>query len=197
MATDLFMITNTKLSGNENTETWENILSELKKLKLSNTRFINDKHQLEYHTGDWEYEINDTITPPNVDFWGPFVFSPTLYKNISVIFTIYKYRNLYEFYEFEWLDNFRSELFQILKVIGGTEVIYLADNGCDKLSTYLELMAWEDVSYEVIKEKMIEQFGLPKTDYSKLSFPMLDYSNITEFVLDDFQDLKDKSSIPD
>lgn len=51
-----------------------------------------------------------------------------------------------------------------MKIIGGTEVIYLADNACDKLSTYLECMAWENVPYEDIKEKMLQEFGQPLTD---------------------------------
>ncbi|MFV0505772.1 MAG: hypothetical protein ACK5L5_03540 [Bacteroidales bacterium] len=37
---------------------------------------------------------------------------------------------------------------------------------------------------------MIKEFGQPATDYSKLDSDKLDYDEITEFILDDFADLK-------
>lgn len=103
---------------------------------------------------------------------------------------IYKYRLLYEIYEFDWFASFRNDLYNIVKIIGGTEVIYLADNACDKLSRYLECMAWENFPYEEIKQKMIQEFGHPVTDYSKLNYDTLTYRKIEEFFLDDFSDLK-------
>jgi len=154
---------------------------------MDTTSFINADNEIIKETGDWDYEVEeDPEYPFNVDFSGPFHIQPCLYKNIGVIYTIYKYRLLYEMPEVYFLNSFRKDLFNILKIIEGTEVIYLADNACNKLSTYLELMAWENVPYEDIKEKMIKEFGKPITDYAHLNFNKLSYSKINEFFLDDF-----------
>ncbi|MDX2190323.1 MAG: hypothetical protein SFY32_10695, partial [Bacteroidota bacterium] len=145
-------------------------------------------------TGDWSYRIHyDKSDPFNVDYEGPFHIQPQLFSDIGILSTIYKYRLLYEIYEFDWFDSFRLDIFNIIKIIGGTEVIYLADNSCDKLGFYFECMALENVPYEEIKKQMIIELGQPVTNYSKLNFDSLNYRNITEFFLDDFADLKLKS----
>lgn len=192
MSTTLYLITNSKLSGKESHKDWEQIVHELNQLNMDTTSYLNAQNERVKEHGDWSYRIEDKDEdfPFNVDFNGPFHIQPTLYTNIGVIFTIYKYRFLYEIYGFDWLDSFRNDLYNIVKIIGGTEVIFLADNGCDKLSTFLEGMAWENHPYEDIKEKMTEAFGQPVTDYSKLNFDTLTYSKINEFFLDDFSDLK-------
>ena len=90
----------------------------------------------------------------------------------------------------EELDSFRLSVFNVVKAIGGTEVIYLADNACDKLSSYLELRAFENVPYEDIKRDMIAVFGPAKRDYSLLNEDLLNYESINEFFIDDFEDLR-------
>ena len=74
--------------------------------------------------------------------------------------------------------------------MGGTEIIYVADNSCNKLGFYLECMAMENIPYEDIKARMISELGNPVTKYSDLDYSKLTYANITEFFLDDFKDLK-------
>ncbi len=190
MATSLYIITNSKLTGNETESDWKSIVKKLNDLNFGTISIVNAEGQIIKKNGNWDFEVEkDEDTPFNVDFFGPFHIQPCLYKNIGIIYTIYKYRLLYEIYEYDWFSKFRLELFKIISIIGGTEVIYLADNGCNKLSAYLELMACDNIPYEVIKEKMINELGNPITDYSKLEYAKLKYSNITEFFLDDFKDL--------
>ena len=185
MATTLCAITNSKLTGTETHQDWDRIVHELNQFQ-----FTDEKKELI----NWGYEIipedKELDIFFEVNFYGDFYIQPSLYTNIGILITFNKYRYLYEVYELGWLERFRKNMYNIIKTIGGTEIIYLADCGCDKLSTYLECMAWENIPYEVIKEKMIQEFGQPKTDYSQLKYETLTYSNITEFFLDDFKDLK-------
>lgn len=192
MATNLYLITNSKLTGKETKKDWERILNELEQLQMNTTTYSNINNEIIREEGSWDYEIEleEKDYPFNIYFNGPFDIKPNLYSNIGVIVTIYKYRLLYENYEVDWFGNFRRKLYNIMKVMGGTEVIYLANNSCDKLSTYLEVMAWSNVPYNEIKEKMIQEFGQPVTDYSKLNFQTLTYEKIDQFFLDDFNDLK-------
>ncbi|NLA24193.1 MAG: hypothetical protein GX879_04425 [Bacteroidales bacterium] len=197
MATRLYLITNSKLTGKETKNDWERIVCKLSELPMDTTSYINAKYEIIKEYGSWSYEIEleREAQPFNVNFGGPFHIQPNLHSNIGIIYTIYKYRFLYEIYNFDLFESFRNDLYNIVKIIKGTEVIYLADDVCDKLSTYLECMAWENVPYEEIKQKMIQEFGQPVTDYSKLNFNKLNYKKITEFFLDDFSDLKLKDNI--
>jgi len=199
MATSLYLITNSKLTGKETQKDWDRIVHELTQLQMNTTSYINAKNEIIKEYGNWSYELEleEEGIPIIVDFHGPFHIQPMLYSNIGVIYTIYKYRFLYEVYGSDWFESFRSDLYRIVKIIGGTEVIYLADNGCDKLATYLECMAWEDLPYEEIKQKMLQEFGQPVTDYSKLNYDTLTYRKIDEFFLDDFSDLKMKEKNSD
>lgn len=191
MGTSLYLITNTKLSGNETKKDWELLLQKLKSLKLETTSYVAANNQILKGYGDWEYKINNYEDEPfSVEFTGPFSIEPELYTNLGIIDTIYRYNVLYKLSDLDWFKSYRKDLYNIIKIIGGTEVIYLADNACDKLNDYLGDMAWEDVPYEVIKNKMIQDLGTPVTDYSKLNYDKLNYRNITEFFLDDFSDIK-------
>lgn len=194
MGTSLHLITNSRLTGKETQKDWDKIVNELNQLKMDTTSYVNANNEIIKEYGHWDYEIEveEEDLPFNVDFCGPFHIQPRLYSKIGVIYTIYKYRLLYEIYDFDWFASFRNDLYNIVKIIGGTEVIYLADNACNKLSTYLECMAWENVPYEEIKQKMLQEFGQPVTDYSKLNYDTLTYQKIEEFFLDDFSDLKQK-----
>ena len=193
MSTSLYLITNSKLSGNETEKDWEKMVSELSQLNLQTTSYVNENNHIIEQYGDWSYRIDNFEDDPFcVDFEGPFPIQPSLYSNIGIISTIYRYRLLYEFYGYDMHYEFRKELFDIVSIIGGTEVIYLADNACDKLCNYLECMAEENFPYEIIKQKMIEELGNPVTDYSKLDYDKLSYWKINEFFLDDFSDFKTK-----
>jgi len=195
MSTSLYLITNTKLTGNETKKDWDLILEKLKQLNFETTSYTNANFETIKETGDWRYEFDGNEAdgfPFHVEFLGPFAFFPSIYSNIGVIDTIYRYSVLYDFvyYGLDWFDSYRKNLYEIVKIMGGTEVIYLADNICVKLSYYLDCMALENVAYEEIKQKMIEEMGLPITDYTKLNRQTFSYETVNEFFLDDFADLK-------
>ncbi len=206
MATDLYLISNISTSKEDVLAKKEFYLKELKKLKLVRiSDFIDGKYR--EREGDWEYELPNQYDEPEdleqfpemvekelLSFNSPFVFNIRVYENCLELTTIYKYRYLYEdkyrgssMYE-ESLLEFRKNIFDIITVFGGTEIIYLADNACDKLSTYLELMAWEGVSYTEIKQKMLLEDKPFVNDYNTLKLENLRYSKITEYVFDDFKD---------
>lgn len=195
MATSLYMITNAKLTGKETQKDWQRIVAELQNLQMDTISYFNADNEYIQQKGHWEYQIESEIDrklPFCVDFYGPYYITPRLYTNIGILDTIYRYELLYRIYNSDWFDEFRTDIYNIITIIGGTEVIYLADNACYKLATYLERMAWENVPYEDIKMKMIEELGAPVREYSQLNYDTLSYSNIKEFFLDDFRDLKNK-----
>ena len=194
MGTDLFILTNCKLRGNEPTDYFDDILRKLKDLKLKRTFHTNAQGERIQQHGDWTYRTEaaqpENDLPFRVEFEGPFSFEPVLYTNVGVVFSSYRYSALYKLYELNRLDSFRKELFGVITCIGGTEAVYVADNSCDKLSGYLENMAQENVPYEEIKSRMIGDLGEPVTDYSQLQSNLLNYRKITEFVFDDFANLQ-------
>lgn len=193
MGTSLILITDSDLTGKETQKDWERIVDELEQLQLDTISYVNAKNEIIKEHGNWSFEIEEEGNYPfNVNFVGPFPILPTLYSNIGLIYTIYRYNLLYENHSLDWFESFRNDLYNIVKIIGGTEVIYLADNACDKLSIFSEGMAVENAPYEDIKAKMLQEFGQAVKDYSKLYYDKLSYQKIDEFFLDDFSDLKMK-----
>ena len=207
MATDLYLISNISNNKEDVLAKKEFYLKKLKKLKLVHISDFRDGKYRE-REGEWEYELPNQYDEPEdleqfpemvekelLSFNSPFVFNIRVYENCLELTTIYKYRYLYEdeyrgsgMYE-ESLLEFRKNIFDIITVFGGTEIIYLADNACDKLSTYLELMVWEGVSYSEIKQKMLLDDIPFVNDYNTLKLENLRYSKITEYVFDDFKDI--------
>lgn len=206
MATDLFIIAKIKTSKEEVMSQKDIWLQQLKDLKLEHITVIGHG-QL---TGDWEYEfpttyddVTDSIIPDVEDaqliyYSSPFVFNIRLYENCLELITIYKYNFIYgsRIGDFTYLFEFRNIILKILKIFNAEhEIIYLADNGCDKLSTFLELQVWEGVGYDDLKQNMINT-GVPFTkDYLSLDYEKLRYSNRTEYVYDDFEDIKHPENI--
>lgn len=189
MGEDLYAITNSKFTGNETKKDWDQILEKLKSLNLEKTLKV-ENDELIRMKGDWSYSINvDPELSFLVDFEGPFQFNPLIYSNIGVIGTNLNYSILYHAHKLGSFNEYRRRLYDIVRVFGGTEVIFLAYEECDQLSRILDKMAYENVPYEEIKEKMILEFGNPVTDYLKLEYEKLNFGNITEFILDDFSDL--------
>lgn len=192
MGTSLFILTNSKLNGNEREADWERIRNQLVALNWEQTSIYQNGKYIQ-ETGEWVYYLNNVASSNTVaEFEGPFNFTPDFYMNIGVIHSIYRYALLYEIHHLDWFTTFRKSVFDLVQIMGGTEVIYVADNACDKLSEYVG-MAWENTAYEQIKERMILELGIPVTDYSQLDVSKLDYRQITEFVFDDFGDLKIRS----
>jgi hypothetical protein len=190
MSTSLFAITNSKLTGKETETDFDRILAELKSLNLKHpVSFVKGKW---VEDDEWEYGRDDYDDFYSIHFNGPCCYFMDLYLNAGKIDSIYHYSDLYNFYDGKvsyYIDNFRKELFNIVKIMGGSEIIYLADNCCDKLHDYLSMLEDYNISYEEIKEKMIQELGNPIVDYKQLDIHHLNYGHITEFVLDDFSDL--------
>lgn len=191
MATDLFILTNAKFSVDEKMAYFDKITQKLKAIPLNRTKSRRKGKWVE-GKGDWSYylEKEDDMGIPYFSIWfdGPYAYFPIMFPNICYIGTIYRYSTLYRVFLDEWVDSFRKNIYNIVTAVGGTEAIFVADNACNKLDGYLQ-MAWVNTPYETIKAEMIEEFGKPVTDYSLLDFNKLDYRNITEFILDDFNDL--------
>lgn len=181
MSTSLYIITNSHQSEERDFSFWNDILKRLGNLDVKDNFYQEQKK--------WSYGFEkdrDCIV-----FNGSCIFSPEFYSQVGVISTPLNYSYLYKVLSADSsiLSDFRSLLYQVIKIMGGTEVIFLADNANNRLCKYLEDMAEANFPYEKIKGALIKEFGAPITDYKKLDFEKLDYSNITEFVLDDFRDL--------
>lgn len=196
MSTLLHAITNVTLDLKQPEKTAGIILKQLKELNFDKTSYINAKGETIKENNDWTYEIEDDpeYPPLNIDFHGSFAIIPTLYEHGTVLFTIYKLSLIYENYRLYWFEDFRKDLYKMVKMLGGTEVIFLADNAGTPLCEFLD-MAQEDCTYETVKERLNAKFGQPVTDYSQLDYESLDYAEIKEFFLDDFKDLKKNSNL--
>lgn len=201
MATDLYIISDVKTTEKEVLKKKDSYLQKLKDLNLEHTSLITADSSFLKSEGDWEYEFPELYDTKSsllfdngigeiISFFSPFVFNITVYPNCIVLSTTYKYRFLYEDEKPDFFQKFRKDVFDIINIFGGAEIIYLADNGCDKLGTYLETKIWEGVSYNEVKKNMIAS-NLPfVSDYKKLKLKDLSYGNITEVVFDNFKDLK-------
>ena len=200
MATDLYAISNINTSKEEVLKLKDVYLKKLKGLNLGHTSFITADTTFLKSEGDWEYEfpelydengsiLEDNETEEIIHFYSPFVFAVTVFPNCLIVSTIYKYRFLYEDEKPYFFERFRRNLFDIINIFGGTEIIYLADNACDKLGSYLECEVWEGVSYNTVKKDMVSKKIPFVSAYDKTSSKAMSYSNITEIVFDDFKDI--------
>ncbi|NDV97386.1 hypothetical protein D0T84_21155 [Dysgonomonas sp. 521] len=195
MGTSLYAITNSKLTGEETDIYFDAVLEKFRGLNLSKSYFNAGGKRIEDDTEYCYYKDIYDYYP--IDFASPSSYYFSLYKNIGIIGTIYRYHLLYnaDFYSDDgWYVTFRKDIYNIIQVMGGTEIIFLADNGyTDGLSYYLECLAWEDTPYEIIKEKMITALIKPQLfseHYKKMRNKSIDHSSISEFIWDDFRDLK-------
>ena len=187
MATSLHIISNTKTFSKELLKLEKHVI--LDKLRACNFDHARDAY-FQIMEGDWEITEEENEVEL-ISYDGPFEFYIRLYENCLELVSFYKYSLLYETPNVYFFDEFRAKVNKIISIFGGTEVIYLADNGCDKLSYFLEIKVWEGVSYETIKKEM-QKTNLPFiNDYDSLKIENLSYKNITEFVYDDFKDFNE------
>lgn len=200
MATDLYIISNIKTSKEEVVRNKDIYLKKLKALGLGHISICQSDNTSKKLEGDWWYELNEEELKELgckelIYFNSPFEFDVSLYEGCLEISTIYKYIDLYDWITHDgeyYKGEFRNKVFEIISIFGGTEVIYLADNGCDKLSKYLELKVWEGVSFIDVKNEM-KQDNVPfRNDFNNLNTKNLSYSNISEYLYDDFSDLINK-----
>lgn len=194
MATDLHAITNSKPLSSFSEQERTEVLKKLKALDWNRFRFprIEDGKEIWAEVqGEWEAELDEETEYPEIYYSSPYPISFYLKENLGIVSFIYKYRFLYDISnDDEEIIAFRKDLFDFVSIFGGTEVCFLADNACDKLSNFLELQAFENSYYDTIKTGLLKEFGKPVTDYRSLDYNTLSYRNITEFVFDDFKDLK-------
>ncbi len=190
MSTTLYAITNTKLNLDCKNEQAKLILEKLEQLNFETTKYYDEQGDLVQEIGGWKYCFDDNNGEhEELELYGKYSIQPSLYPHCSLIHTIYRYSLIYQNYSLEWFTQFRNELYQTVKAIGGTEIIYLPDQRSDKLCKYFG-MFFDNKTYEEIKSKMIDEFKLPVTDYKLLNYEKLEYVSINEFFLDDFSDLK-------
>lgn len=143
MATSLYAITNASLEGQNTSEHWDEILAKLKALDWDRTFTPTGENSYKQDEGEWYYEVEEKTkyNPYQIRFEGPYAITFDLMPNTCLIYTIYKYSLLYDNAYF--LDKFLAELFEILQFVGGTEIVFLADNSYDKLYELLELNVLE------------------------------------------------------
>ncbi len=190
MSTSLYAITNAKLNLDSKNEQAKLILEKLERLNFGTTKYHNKEGDLVRKICGWKYCFDDNNGEHEaLELYGNYSIEPSLYPHCSLISTIYRYSLIYQNYSFEWFAQFRNELCQTVKAIGGTEIIYLPDQSSDKLCKYFG-MFYDNKTYEEIKSKMIDEFKLPVTDYKLLNYEKLEYASMNEFFLDDFSDLK-------
>ena len=186
MATSLSFITNasyTALSGKK-------ALNELlQKLKDSNIEHCADlDHPSKKEQGNWRYRYFWYSQPLSVNFEGPFCNTPEVFANCTLVLTIYRYYLLYRNYDTFFFREYRQEVFDLVRLLGGTEIIWLSDQ-TNVLWEY-EQMVYNNSSYQEIKDTITKNLGEPITNYRELNYDTLDYHKIGCWVLDDFEDLK-------
>lgn len=195
MATDLYAITNSKSLSSFSEEELTEVLKKLKALnweRFKYPRIVDDKEIWVEAQGEWEADLDEKAEYRNIYYSSPYTISFYLKEKLGIVTFIYKYRFLYDISnDDKVIKEFRKDLFEFISIFGGTEVCFLADNACNKLSNFLELQAFENTSYETIKTGLFEEFGKPITDYRSLNYHNLDYRNITEFIFDEFIDFNE------
>lgn len=146
----------------------------------------------------------------------------------TVMSTGYRYSELYRapyFDDERWIEYhrygrrpndslMRFEFYHTACAIGADEVIYVADNACDKLSRYQAEVMEGNMTYEEVEAALYLELGapvmIPQLDASVWNQPpqrwtedsadyfrrieemkhVMTYRNILEWVQDDFSDLK-------
>jgi len=103
-------------------------------------------------------------------------------------------------------EKLRVSSFKLLKLMGGSEVLYLADKG--RMNSYLD-MVMEGNTYASVYAALEKKFGPPITDLSQILYTKINEladkdfldkvlnmpessikSSINEFVVDRFDDVK-------
>ena len=209
MATSLYIVSDIKGRKKEILAKKEWYLDQLRNLSLSLTFFNKTEKQI---VEDWKcemaYYFNDQMDNiPGSDVREIFsfvnsssIFNITIYEESLVLSTIYNYNYIYTDFDYDLffcyntfereLLEFRKCIFDLISIFGGSEIIFLGDNGLDKLGDYFRLEIEEGKSYFKVKEQMIKDNVPIVTDYKKLDIKNLNYRNITEYVFDNFSDLQ-------
>ena len=86
----------------------------------------------------------------------------------------------------EWFSGFRKELFELCKILGIDEIIYLADQGA-VLGKICHSKVWMNWPYARIKEEMMRELS-PPTPLHKARTN--EDSADRQWFMDDFSNLK-------
>jgi len=205
MSTSLRVISNLSLSKTEVLKNKDLLVEKLNSIgkTIPNSSLIKNQKK-------WTYEItgfnNDNLyllkdSSPYIEF---FDFSEiswfyiSIYPECIILNSSLHYADLYRKFErdvflelpfqYEELKAFRTEIYQLISVFGGSEIIYLADNDCNKLNNYLNKIE-EGVGYDEIKEQMKNDGTTIVRKYDQLDSAKLDYRKITAYFFDDLVDV--------
>lgn len=193
MGTSLSAITNSRaINFNDIPSIADPILAALKADNFQRAKSRNLKGEYIEDTGEWRYNVWEGDDTLSIDFEGPYCFFPSIYENLTDISTIYRYHLIYRAKELGWWQDKRKELYKIVKILGGSEVIWLPDQTYNHLAPLMDDV-WEGISYAELKSKMIAELGAPVRDYNLLSDDTVGVGApefVKEWFLDDFADLK-------
>ena len=183
MATDLHIISNFSSTKEDILKNKEVLLEKIKQLGFQNIEVPRynpetKTERFESLKGKWEIELpyGDEEYPAEVIYiGGPFPFCFYFYESCLCISTIHRYSYLYCLNEYKGIEVSRRFIFKTIKTFGCTEIIYLADNGCDKLGDYLLKVEVEGYSYHQIKNEIEKSKISIISDYSKLDYNKLNW----------------------
>lgn len=194
MEANLYAVSNLKVKGSELLKESNEILEKLNALDMDYTLFPKS-HNPEYFESDikrepWFYEPREGENSDSClgIFTGPTVYYLKLHEEALEIQMLYQYSFLYHTLSNPYLEDFRKNLYQLIQIFGGDQIIFLADSGCDKLSDALQLGIWKGMSFEKVKEMFESEYRSLIRYYPKLDLSEPDYSDIREIILDDFGD---------
>ncbi|HPI41733.1 MAG TPA: hypothetical protein PLJ21_13065 [Pseudobdellovibrionaceae bacterium] len=147
--------------------------------------------------GDWSYEIHYCEEDPGVPYapWmelhitGPFCIFPTIRNNNIELSYFYRYWYIAELTMAEWYEQFRREQFEVCRILGITEVCYLADQS-HITGGICQGSVWMNWPYERIKERLFE-IGPPTPREQAVSYTSYESNGEKEqWFMDDFADIK-------
>lgn len=130
--------------------------------------------------------------PDSISFEDNSFFSPWIYKNVSECMSSLRYWHILNpeelYYSNKYSFSWRWDLYTLVRLLGGNEVLYLADN-----SHYLDFSSLIDkggITYLEIKAAVTEIYGPPiKLLDQKLNQKEFYLKNRIWFY-DDFEDFK-------
>jgi hypothetical protein len=181
MATDLDGIFNFGLKGLRDRKIFDKWLHELKALNLEKAKDHDGVEEI----GEWKYYItgyggddpldNEPSFPYEVIYEGPYMQKIILMDDISSIPTHYRLNILFN--QPDWFFEYLKEVYSMIKIFGGNELIWLSSLGSASYSSIYQCEVWENTPYEKVKQLLTEQYGTPKTTYQE----MADYGKKFDF----------------
>jgi hypothetical protein len=184
MGTSLIPISTHKLDMADLDKTAKYVVEVLKSLNLSLIKnsggTFENSHGI-YHCIDKNIEYTDEVR--RIEISGPAWIQPVIYEKCLELGGIYRYWIIEK--DIEWINDFRREIYSIVREFGGSEVIYLADNN-HHLVEFSDNMLYEGIGYNEITKALIEKYGNLVTDFNY--FKQADFNTVYLF-LDNFNDL--------